>query len=248
MVTTKSKKNLLLIFLIGLMLAFSYIKMLRWKTVKKLFIRMWTALRAFPTKLQILNLYTDCYQLPLYNYIDIVCDKKMYRYKRYRLLPVKQRILVDCIIGINDQVLDISGNKEVKHIESLSKKAKDIENKIHIFSLAQSVLISKESNEAMKSLKKMRLAPIKDREQALKTLSSALFGLGNEYKLLREQITEISKDKKRSDTGRNTMIKIIQQLNDEVSAGLNKKSSLAEYLVAASRLNEKVEQRQNQKR
>lgn len=241
MVTMKSKKNLLLIFLIGLMLAFSYIKMLRWETIKRLFTRMWTALRASPMKLQKLNLYTSCYHLPLCNYIDIVCDKKIYRYKRFRLLPVKQSILVDCIIGINDQVLAISGNKQVKNIESLAKKAKDIENKIHVLSLAQSVLIAKESDKAMKALKIMRLWPVGNREQALKTLSSALFGLGNEYKELRERIESVSKDKKKSGTGRDTMIKIIQQLNDEVSAGLNKKSSLAEYLVAVSRLNEKIE-------
>lgn len=240
---------------IGLILVFLSIKSLKLVDIKRFFIRLLNVILAFPLKLQMLNMYTSCYTLPLKNYVDIISEKDLSKYKKFSFIPVSSLCIQMASIKIYNHSIELSKNTKIKNIEEIGDNLRKLDEKVSILTLIQQIIQYKvvcgekqKVDDVCLIYLKKHFYKAKDYEQALSSINNALKILSVKRKQYVSDLDKINKDEPASKgTTKADMIWQIQSLY-EMGLNITMESSTADYIITLNRLDERTKkQLQKQK-
>jgi len=215
--------------------------------VKKFFIRLLNVILAFPLRLQMLNTYTSCYTLPLKNYIDIITEKDISKYKRIPFIPISSFCLQMAAIKIYNHSIELSKNVKIKMVEDVGENIRKIDEKMIILTLLNQIVqykivsdIKPEKDDAVLIYLKSHFYKAKDYNEANKTINNALKVLLIKRK---QFVSDLDKIKKEQPTENKTtkadMIWQIQSLH-EMGLNITMESTAADYIITLNRLDERT--------
>jgi len=188
-----------------------------------------TILAAFLHKLLMLNMYTDCYQLPVMNYIDIISLKDIKKYKR-TFFPVTVSCYREAIESVSNHLLELSKNTKVQTINRVASEIERLKQKYESLVIIGIVLEHRESEISLLNLKQLGY-DCKDRESALKRIIAAMKNISINIKLLEKEYEDTKESGTNKATSKAEFITQKQILN-KMGYNINEKSSTADYILS----------------
>lgn len=231
----KKLKKLLLHIYAKAQKAYSYIKLIQ------ILITFVNFIQKYRTKFYLSNLYTDCFEITLKTYINIVVNND-FKGLRKRFIYIPKRFYYEAFKQIQEQHIDITENQQVKNEKNNKNRLDKLSKKKFDLICFYFILKNKDSEFVISELKKRGYSG-KNKEAIIKKIEAGVKMLNMELNILNSNKQEENYTKQTKKDFYDTLT-ILSKNGYDVSDNM----SYGHYIITINTFNKEIETIQNAKR